>query len=522
MSRELIQALQDPSRFDHEVRDIQWQETHISWVILTGSYAYKIKKPMDFGFLDFSTLERRKRFCEEEVRLNRRLAPDLYLGVLPITGSPEDPRLGGDEEPFEYAIQMRQFDQSGLLPALVERGELKEDHIDQLARQVAVFHQSIPAVDSDSPLGSVSGVEAPLLQNFEQIRPMISDPSRLKQLDRIAAWSESTLERLKPVIAQRHENGFVRECHGDLHLANITLHEGRVTVFDCIEFNDEFRFIDVFNDLSFLLMDLEDRGLTRYANRLLDRYLEHTGDFGALPLLQFYKAYRAMVRGKIALFTMGNEGLSEEQQQAHYRRYCQYADLAESYAGIPERFLILTRGYSGSGKSHAALHLSETLGAIRIRSDVERKRLFGLGPKDSSRAALDQGIYTPEATQRTYQHLAELARLILQAGQAVIVDSAALRQPERELLLSVAEEHGVPGMILDCDAPETVLRQRLQRRTAGGDSVSEADEKVLDKQLQVAEPLTEAEKSRALRIDTDQVNILEDLSKRIKAHFGHL
>lgn len=522
MSRELIQALQDPSRFDHEVSDIRWQETHISWVVLTGSYAYKIKKPMDFGFLDFSTLQRRKDFCEEEIRLNRRLAPELYLDVLPITGTPENPQLGGEGTPFEYAIRMRQFDQSGMFPALVERGELTAAHIDQLADQVAAFHQSIPAVNSDSPLGSVSGVEAPLVQNFEQIRPMISEPQRLEQLERIAAWSESTLERLKPVIAHRHENGFVRECHGDLHLANITLHQGQVTVFDCIEFNDEFRFIDVFNDLSFLLMDLEDRGLKQYANRLLDRYLEHTGDFGALPLLQFYKAYRAMVRAKIALFTMGNEGLSKEEQQALYQRYCQYADLAESYSGIPERFLIVTRGYSGSGKSHAALHLSETLGAIRIRSDVERKRLFGLGPKESSRGALDQGIYTPEATERTYQHLTNLTRQILQAGQAAIVDSAALRQKEREQLMNVAEENGVPVMILDCDAPEQVLRERLKRRTAGGNSVSEADESVLEKQLQVAEPLSDQEKRQALRIDTDHTNILDTLSKRIQAHFGHL
>lgn len=521
VSRELIQALQDPARYDHEVSDIQLLETHISWVVLTGTTAYKIKKPMDFGFLDFSTLERRKGFCEAEVRLNQRLAPSLYLDVVPITGSPQAPELGGSGEAFEYAIRMQQFDQSGMFVALVERDALKPEHIDQLATQVAAFHQSVPRVSSDSLLGSVSGVEAPMVQNFEQIRPMISDPKRLMQLEMIEAWSHSTLERLKPVIAARHENGFVRECHGDLHLANITLHNGQVTVFDCIEFNDEFRFIDVFNDLAFLLMDLEDRGLPHYASRLLDRYLEHTGDFAALPLLNFYKAYRAVVRAKIALFTMGNEGLSDSEKETLYQRYCQYADLAESYASIPERYLILTTGYSGSGKSHAALHLSETLGAVRIRSDVERKRLFGLAPHESSRGALEQGIYSQEATTRTYQQLTDLARQILQAGLGVVVDSAALRQAERSQLIAVAEETGVPAMILVCDAPEALLRERLQRRAASGNSVSEADESVLDLQLKAAEPLSDDERRLTLRIDSEQPGLLTDLAKRIKAHFGH-
>jgi len=522
VSRELIKALQDPARYDHEVSDIQIQETHISWVLLTGSYAYKIKKPMDFGFLDFSTLERRKGFCEDEVRLNARLAPDLYLDVIGISGTPENPVLGGSGEPFEYAIRMRQFDQSGMLLALHERGELTTDHIDQLAVQIAHFHQNIPAVTADSPLGSLAGVQAPMVQNFEQIRPFLTEnKDRLQQLDMIEAWTLSTFERLSPQIEARHAGGFVRECHGDLHLANITLHEGKVTVFDCIEFNDEFRWIDVCNDLCFLLMDLEDRGLATFANRLLDRYLEQTGDFDALPLMIFYKAYRAMVRAKIALFTMGNEGLSGEEKEALYQRYCQYADLAERYAEIPERYMIITTGFSGSGKSHASQQLSQTLGAIRIRSDVERKRLFGLAPEESSKAALDQGIYSQEATIRTYDRLAQLARHILQAGYAVLVDSAALKQDEREQLTDVAENEGVPSMILDCHAPEAVLRERLRQRKGVEDEVSEADEAVLDLQLKSAEPLTDEECKHALRINTEAQGILDGMAQRIRAHFGH-
>ena len=230
----LILALQNPELYDHPVKDFQVIETHISQVILTGDYAYKIKKPMDFGFLNFSTLERRKHFCAEELRLNRRLAEALYLEVLPISGTPDQPILGGDGEAFEYAIKMRQFDQDQLFDRLQENGELAPELMTSLARQVAAFHERLSPVPDEKPLGTPEAVFAAMQENFDQIRPLIDDADLLRQLDNLQAWTESTFKRHRELIASRRANGMVRECHGDLHLANITRFEGDVTVFDCI------------------------------------------------------------------------------------------------------------------------------------------------------------------------------------------------------------------------------------------------------------------------------------------------
>lgn len=295
----LLLAMQNPELYNHPVDGFQIIETHISQVILTGQYAYKIKKPMDFGFLDFSTLARRKYFCEEELRLNRRLAEPLYLEVLPITGTSEQPVIGGEGEPFEYLLKMRQFRQNELFDQQQEAGSLKPELLSSLAQQVAGFHNNLEPIPDDKPLGTPEAVYAGMQENFDQIRPMIDDPALLSQLDNLEAWTQTTFERHRDLIAQRKNDGFVRECHGDLHLANITVYDGEVTVFDCIEFSEPFRCIDVINDLAFLLMDLESRREYALANLVLNTYLEYRDDFAALPLLPLYKAYRALVRGRL-------------------------------------------------------------------------------------------------------------------------------------------------------------------------------------------------------------------------------
>ncbi|MEC9085377.1 MAG: phosphotransferase, partial [Pseudomonadota bacterium] len=393
----LIKALQNPELYDHPVKDFRVIETHISQVLLTGDFAYKIKKPMDFGFLDFSTLERRKRFCEEELRLNSRLAAELYLEVVPITGTPEQPQLGGEGTPFEYAIRMRQFDQNQLFDVRQERGDLPADLLTNLARQVADFHKSLPPVADDKPLGTPEAVYAAMQENFDQIRPMLDDAGLLAQLDNLEDWTRTTFERCRDLIAHRRENGLVRECHGDLHLANITVFNNQVTVFDCIEFNEPFRWIDVMNDLAFLLMDLESRQEPALANRVLNTYLEYRGDFEGLALLPLYKAYRAMVRAKIALFTLGNPNLSEAEKADLMQRYRDYAQLAEDYGAIPNHYLLATTGLSASGKTCVSAALGVARGLIRRRSHLQRKRLHGLGPLDDSKSGLGTDLYSPEA-----------------------------------------------------------------------------------------------------------------------------
>lgn len=513
----LITALQNPDRFDHPVSEFRVIETHISQVLLTGDYAYKIKKPMDFGFLDFSTLARRKHFCEEELRLNRRLAEELYLEVVPITGSPEAPKLGGDGEPFEYAIRMRQFDQGELFDVRQEQGRLEPALLSDLARQVAEFHTSLPPVGEGKPLGTPDAVFAAMQENFDQIRPMLDDPELLAQLTNLEAWTRTTFERHRELIGQRYTDGLVRECHGDLHLANITQFNGRVTVFDCIEFNEPFRWIDVINDLAFLLMDLESRQEPALANLVLNTYLEHRGDFEGLVLLPLYKAYRAMVRAKIALFTLGNPGLNDDEKARLMQGYRTYAQLAEEYSAIPNHFLLATTGLSASGKTCVSAAMAGELGLIRLRSDVERKRLHGLGPLEDSKSGLGTDLYSPEATAKTYQHLASLAARLLASGLPVIVDAACLKVEERTLFAEVAENQGLPFALLHCEAPEAQRREWVRNRK--GDA-SEATEELLDAQQSWLEPLTEEEKTFTIHLLTEQEHVAEAVADRIRQHLG--
>lgn len=518
VSTELISALQNPGLYDHPVESFEVLETHISWVILTGPYAYKIKKPVDFGFLDFSSLDRRKHFCAEELRLNSRLAPTLYLDVVPITGSAEQPQVNGAGEPFEYAIRMRQFDQSGLFDAMQEKEGLDAGMMRDLAQQVAAFHRELPAVADDKPLGTPEAVFAAMKENFEQIRPLLEDDSLLPQLEALESWTECTFERHQDTIASRRERGFVRECHGDLHLTNITRFEDQVTVFDCIEFNEPFRWIDTINDLAFLLMDLESRNEYALSADVLNVYLEYSGDFEGVQLLTMYKTYRALVRAKIALFMLGNPSLSDDEKQALHDRYRSYAALAESYSETPIPYLLATAGLSGSGKTVISSMLSTKLGLIRLRSDVERKRLHGLDPLASSRSGIGKDMYSEEANRKTYERLASLATQLLLGGNPVIIDSAALRQSERAAFDDVATNLGLPFALIDCKAPEETRKKWVRERN--GDA-SEATEQLLEEQKKWVEPLTAEENTHTVHVHTDTDRVAESLADRIRAHFGH-
>lgn len=512
MSQSLIAALQNPALYPHPVEAFQVIETHISWVILTGPYAYKLKKPMNFGFLDFTKLEDRGHFCNEELRLNQRLTEDLYLEVLPITGTAEAPQLGGDGPVIEYALKMRQFPQSQLLSTLQANGELTSAHIDEMAKQIAHFHLTAPKVPQEHLAGTPDEVMAPVRQNFDQIRPFLSDKADLLQLEALQAWAESSFERLKPLLAQRKLDGFTRECHGDIHLGNATLIDGHVVIFDCIEFNEPFRFTDVYADTGFLAMDLEDRGLKSLARRFISQYLELTGDYQGLELLNFYKAYRALVRAKVSLFSMPSEA-SPVQRATTLRQYRNYASLAESYSTIPSRFLAITHGVSAVGKSHVAMRLVEALGAVRLRSDVERKRLFGEQQVENTPQA---GIYAADASAKTYARLNEIAETVLRAGFPVVLDATFLKRAQRDAAAKVAEATGAPFLILDCNAPQAVIANWLAQRQADQNDPSDATLTVIEEQQAHREPLTAEELLLSKRVETNQSGTLDALVAQIR------
>jgi len=515
----LIRALLDPVRYDHVVEKIHVVETHISWVILTGPYAYKIKKPVDLGFLDFSTLAKRRFYCEEELRLNRRLAEALYLGVIPITGSASAPVLGGAGAAIEYAVKMIQFPEEMRLDRLLARGELGPAHVDSLARELAGFHERIAVAGYDKTFGAPERVYEPVRENFEQILPRVEAPDQA-QLRRLETWSRLSFEELRHTFEDRKHRGFVRECHGDAHLANMIWREGRAVLFDCLEFNDNLRWIDVMSELAFLVMDLDDRGRPELARRALNRYLEHTGDYAGLAVFRFYQVYRALVRAKVACIRGGQGGMSDEDRREVREEYRGYANLAERYTRAHRPALIITHGLSGSGKTWMSQQLLEAFDVIRLRSDVERKRLHGLPAHERSGSGIDSGLYTTEAGRRTYARLAELAHDILRAGHAVLVDAAFLKQEQRRQLRAVAERARVPFVILDLRAADGVLRERLRRRARQGGDASEADLAVLDHQLATREPLTGEEQNLALTIDAGTTPDMAVLVERLRQRSG--
>jgi aminoglycoside phosphotransferase family enzyme/predicted kinase len=513
VSQALIAALQNPALYPHPVDGFNVIETHISWVILTGRYAYKMKKPVDFGFLNFTDLAARKHFCEEELRLNQRMAPDLYLQVLPVTGSAEAPQIDGDGAPIDYLLQMREFPQTQLMAEVQARGELTDRHIDALASQIASFHLGTPKVAAEHPLNSAKAIVAPMRQNFEQIRPLLSEEADLKQLDALVGWTEANITRLQPLLEQRSQQGFIRECHGDLHLGNATVIDDQVVLFDCIEFNEPFRLIDIACDAAFLAMDLEDRGLKCQARRYINGWLEQTGDYDAIELLNLYKAYRAVVRAKVSLFRLFQEQ-DPVQRRVILRQYRSYANLAESYSAIPSRFLAITHGVSAVGKSQVALRLVEALGVIRLRSDIERKRMHG--EQQTPTNDLNAGIYSAGANEATYQRLHALASKALNAGFSVVIDATYLKQQHRQAAWQVAESTGVPFMILDCQAPAAVIEQWLAQRQSEGGDPSDATLEVVQAQQASREPLTDGEQLLSRRVDTPDAGSLDQLVATIR------
>jgi aminoglycoside phosphotransferase family enzyme/predicted kinase len=508
----LIEALLNPALYEPPAERIELIETHISWVILTGPYAYKIKKPVNLGFLDFSALEKRHFYCEEELRLNRRLAPEIYLEVIAIGGTPQLPVLG-KEPAIEYAIRMRQFSQDALLDRVLARGELTPRHIDAIAREVARFHGRTAKAPAGSHFGNAQAVCAPVAENFRQIREHVAGGAALEALE---AWSEKEYAARSADFETRKAAGFVRECHGDLHLGNMALLGGEIVLFDCIEFSENLRWIDVMSEIAFLAMDLEDRGQTGLARRFLGTYLEQTGDYAGLKVLRFYLVYRAMVRAKVACIRAAQAGMAQAERNKALAIYREYIELAGRFIRPAKPWLAITHGLSGSGKTTCAQAVVERLGAIRIRSDIERKRLFGLAPEARSGSGLDSGLYTPAAHANTYRRLEDLARMVAEAGYPAVVDAAFLKRAERDSFRNLAHSLGLPFAILDFQTNEVMLRERVALRQRASRDASEATLEVLERQIVSHEPLQADELAWSLGIAADRPSAPEQTATLVE------
>ena len=474
-------------------------ETHISWVLLAQSLAYKLKKPLQLAFLDFTTLAARRRYCEEELRLNRRLAPALYLDVVDVCDSLPGPTFGGVGPVVDVAVRMCRFPDGALWSEMLAEGTLASCHIDALAQRLADFHRDAAVAPPDSMFGSAASRER-VTQGLIDAIDARQDESEASEsvIDwpGLRAWLGQQQQALSPLWATRRRAGCVRECHGDLHLANVLQLAGEATAFDAIEFDAELRWIDVLDDIAFLAMDLLAYGRRDLAFRFINAYLEACGDSDGLPALRYGLVWRALVRARVTAVG-GKQGM-------HSAARCgerDYLALAWALSCSADARLAITHGLPGSGKSVAAQGVVEAAGAIGARSDVERKRLFGLSARQSSSGHVPGGIYDPAATLRSYSRLREIAMVALGAGWPVVVDAAFLLRSERAAFAALAASLRVPFTVFDCQAELPLLRQRILQRQADGLDASEADVAVLESLTAVEEPLCAAERAVAIVVD---------------------
>lgn len=483
----LTDGLRRPDAYPHVVGDpVRVYQTHISLVFLAGEFAYKIKKPIKTNFLDYSTLELRKHFCQEEVRLDGRYADDLYLGVVSVNRSTEGIKIQGDGEVIEYAVKMRRFPEGAMLSRRIESGKLTTGEMDQLAETVAGIHQKASVGTEGTAVGWPDFLREDVFQIINTLA-VNADLEASTALGVLEDWLKDFFQRYSPSIVERVPAGFVRECHGDLHLDNVVHWRGQLVPFDGIEFNDHLRWIDVLSDAAFLAMDLVARDHVELGRWFINAYLERTGDYRSLHLLRLFLVYRSLVRALAA---------SMRVDRADERKHVELA-FRFTLREVPQ--LWITHGVSGSGKSTLSGNVIQRNDAIWLRSDIERKRMFNLLPNERPSSEIADRLYNDDADERTYRRLKDLAGGVLSAGYSVIVDATFLKRANRQSFFNLAKQQDVSFAILDCNTDLQTLRQRVADRARTNNDASDADIQVLERQIANYEPLSENERDHVIQ-----------------------
>ena len=480
----------------HPAQPVGMVETHISFVLLAGAHAYKIKKCVNLGFVDFSTVALRRHFCEEELRLNRRIAPQIYLDVVPITCAGGQPALRGVGTVVDFALRMNAFAQDELWERRVRRDALTFAHIDQLAASLCALHRDAATNPPDPHYGEPAQVRAPMLDTLDMLQTLLGPQQRecLAALAQVRNWEARAFTALEPAFAQRRAAGQVRECHGDLHLGNVTMMGDVPTMFDCLEFDPGLRWTDVMSDVAFLAMDLQRHARDDLAHRFVNAYLEGCGDYDGARVLRYHMVYRALVRAKVA-------ALRGARASDDVRAYLEVAR-RRSAPGGP--VLFVTHGFSGSGKTTWTGQLLEAIGAIRIRADVERKRIAHLPALARTNSAWRTGLYSSAANLVTHERLRDAAKSVLEGGFHAILDATFLERDARDQARALAHQLGARFVILDFRADEATLRRRILARSERGDDASEAGLAVLENQFRSDVPLAVDERPEAIEIDAEQ------------------
>ena len=470
-----VAALLRPAAYPHPADDLHLHETHVSWVVLAGPYAYKVKKPVDLGFLDFSTPERRAAACADEVRLNRRLCPDVYLGVVRLVERRGAYFVGGTGRPVEPAVRMRRLPDAGMLPNLLATGAVDARLVGRIARRLARFHARAATGPGVDEYGGPATVRANWDENFAQTAPFVGRMVPASVQEAIVAYVERFLAEQRALLERRVAAGRIREGHGDLHAGSICVEGRRLQLFDCLEFSARFRCADVAAEVAFLAMDLDHYGRADLAAAFVDAYVRDGGDRELARLLDFYKCYRAYVRGKVASLRLAEPGLAPAQEVDVVAEARAYFDLAWAYTGgLARPTLVVTMGLPASGKTSLARALARRLGLVHLASDVVRKELAGLQPTEHGGAGFGQGLYDPATTRRTYATLRRRAGRWLRRGRSVVLDATFGRVAERAAVRRLAARTGARLVVFHCRAAKATLRERLAARAGDSGVVSDA------------------------------------------------
>jgi len=495
MIRSTLKSLLKPDAYPEEVTGVELVQTHISYIFLTDRYAYKIKKPVDFGFLNFSTIDRRRFYCNEEVRLNRRLCPDIYEGVVELRETPAGAAFHGTGTIIDYAVKMKRLPADRMLDKLVDSGTVTPSIIRKVSRIIAEFHHTTPTSPAIAEYGRLERIMFNWQENFEQTIPFENMTLPAHEREFIRSWVTTFATEHENVFKQRVDDGFIRECDGDIHLENICLDDGVVHIFDCIEFNERFRCCDTAADIAFLLMDLDYHGRHDLSDDVIDEYISRTGDHGLILLVDFYKIYRAFVRGKVESFRLNDSGISPDDQALAGNRAGRYFRLVRGY--IERRrlkpALFITCGLMGSGKSTLTAQLAFELGIPAFNSDEIRKQIMGLPLDTPSRDAFGEGLYDRQSTGATYAELLRRAENQLQNGSSVIIDASFIHKSLRDPFAVLAKRCAAPLIILHVACSEAENKYRLQEREATGKSVSDGRMELLPLQSAAFETPDETE-----------------------------
>jgi len=487
---DVITALLDPAQYPEDApAEVRLVQTQMSFVLLTGRHAYKIRKPVDLGYVDYTTLEKRRCFSEKEVALNRRLCPDTYLEVVPVIRRAGRIALGGEGEVVDYAVKMKQLPDAGMMDRHLTAGTLTPAMVEAVAGRIAAFHASAETSAEISHFGAIESVRRNIEENFDQSRPYIGRALAQDQSDSLKAYCDGFLKEHGVAFARRIAEGRIRDCHGDLHSAHVCFQDSDICIFDCIEFNDRFRYGDTAAEVAFLAMDLDRYGRADLRQAFVFEYIKRSGDTGLCELLSFYQAYRAHVRAKVACFKLDDPFVPEAEKAAELDKARGYFDLALSYTRRAPRLFIMS-GFTGCGKSVLATELARRLGLWYISSDLTRKKLAVLRPTSRLAAGIDYGIYSPEMTEKTYAAMLDEADQALAMWHSVIIDATFLRHVDRQRAQDLAARHNARFVIFECRLPEDELKKRLEQRS-GKAAVSDGTWEVYLSQKPKLEPVRE-------------------------------